>query len=357
LLLASADKQSKMRKNKKNEFSFLKIMFWLFSLVIMILSVLSVKYNFRERFQAAFGANSNKLKYWPVCIDDYSKSGTLKTHTNVFHRLGYENATGDDNWDVLWSNGKLYNFYLLNNSRITFCCLSEYPFPYLDNFPKVFKPVVNPLKLHQRINHIPGINYVTLKSFMATQNFKRNKYVLPAFEFPAMIDEFKEFVVINPKARFVVKNDSNRGIKIVDLSEVNYKSSKSFYQVFMEKPFLIDDRMMDISVFVAVTSINPLRIYRYENDVHLRFCKEPYYPFDAKILNKYVVSDDRLDVCDLPSLNFYHEKFGLSFKKSFEAYLRTNGFDPNDLWRQIDEALVQVFLDNEPSFMYEVCNK
>jgi tubulin monoglycylase TTLL15 len=190
---------------------------------------------------------------------------------------------------------------------------------------------------------------------MTTHNYHRNKYVLPAFEFPGMIENFKRFASKNPDKIFVEKNNANRGIKIVKLSEVNYKATDFFYQVFMDKPLLFDNHMIDFSIYIAITSINPLRIYRYENEVHLRFCKEPYHPFDSKILDKYVVSDERLETVDIPSLNYYFENFGFSFRKSFEAYLTSQGHDVSEIWRQVDEAVVQVLLDNEPNFLKQVC--
>jgi len=170
---------------------------------------------------------------------------------------------------------------------------------------------------------------------------------LPGFKFPGMIKEFLDYVKVNPKANFVEKALNRGGIRLVDESEIVYDKSDKFYQRFMENPFLVDDRFMDFTVYVLITSINPLRIYRYAEDVHLRFCLEPYYPFDPKNLEKYVVGDKSLDFLELPSMKEYYETYGFSFKNSIEYYMQKKGHNVTELWRKIDETIAQLVINNE----------
>lgn len=53
-------------------------------------------------------------------------------------------------------------------------------------------------------------------------------------------------------------------------------------------------RKFDLGIYVVVTSVHPLRVYYYDTDVLLRFCREDYEPFDPLNENKYVVGDDYL---------------------------------------------------------------
>ena len=143
------------------------------------------------------------------------------------------------------------------------------------------------LKHYQRVNHIPGMAHVSNKKYLTTTT--DSKYIPAAFEFPRMITQFKDYAQKNPTKKFVEKNYDNRGVKIVNVDQVKYENSNKFVQEFVENPLLIDDRMFDFGVYVVVTSVNPLRIYRYQGDVFARFCPEPYYPFDPENIEKYVV--------------------------------------------------------------------
>lgn len=273
------------------------------------------------------------LKYWGVCLWDWNPAGNLRSLDRVFNRLDFisVNATDGDDWDVLWS--------------------IEYP--YLEKREEVFDPVFKPLRKHQRVNHFPGFNYITDKSFMTTRN-RDIKRILPGFSFPRMIEEFKEYVKANPKARFVEKGLSNRGIRLVEKHEIKYERSNKYYQLFMEKPFLVGGRFMDFSTYLMVSSVNPLRLYRFIPEIHVRFCPKPYYPFDPKDLDKYVISDSRIIFLEHPDLRDYYYKYGYSFKDSMEDYMQKQGHNVTELWRKIDETIVKLVLNNEKNIIYEV---
>lgn len=277
-------------------------------------------------------------KYWGVCIDHWNINGNLRTMDRVFNRLGFVpvNGSNGDDWDILWT--------------------IEYPYhhPQIKRSEQ-YDTLDNPLKFHQRINRIPGFNFIAAKSFM-TSNNRDIKYVLPGFFFPAMIDDFKTYVKANPHARFVEKALGNRGVRLVEKDEINFKETNKYYQHFMENPFLVDGRFMDFGVFALISSIEPLRVYRYAQEVHLRFCPEPYYPLDTTNLDKYVISGSRLDFMRLPETKFYFDEYGFSFKLSIEDYFERKGHNVTELWRKIDEAIVQLVVNNEHRMVKEVCN-
>ena len=111
---------------------------------------------------------------------------------------------------------------------------------------------------------------------------------------------------------------------------------------------------MDFSVYSLISSINPLRIYRFENDILLRFCKEPYHPFEFKKNDKYVVSEDRTDPSNMPSLGESIEKLGFTAKKAIEEVFRKQGRNVTELWEKIDEAATSLILINERDIMDKV---
>jgi tubulin monoglycylase TTLL15 len=274
-------------------------------------------------------ANSKTLKYWGVCEHVWNKNGNLRTQNRAFESLGYElvNASNDDDWDVLWT--------------------VEYPYDREDSklYASLFK---NPLKAHQRVNHFVGIGYIAEKSFLTTTN-QDLEFILPSFQLPVMINQLREFALNNPSKKFVRKNIDNRGVEIVDVKNIDLKISEGLklYQEFMDKPFLIDGHAFDFGVFVVISSLNPLRVYRYETDVLMRFCPEPYYPFDATNIEKFVVYETNKHFTQINWFKNYTKVFENSGKVGFEEYLRVKGHDVDLLWIKIEDAITTLLLRNE----------
>lgn len=178
--------------------------------------------------QSLIAENSRKLRYWNICHATWNKNGNLRTMNRVFERLGYEhvNASNGDDWDVLW----------------TF----EYPFDHEGRSP-LFEPLYEkPLKPHQKINHVPGISIVTNKSYMNTFN-RGLDFIMPTFTFE-LKDEFKAYVEQNPGKKFIEKSYTNRGVKIIDTKRVDFEKRDTLYQVFMDKPFLVDGHAFDMGI-------------------------------------------------------------------------------------------------------------
>ncbi|CAO1339005.1 unnamed protein product [Diamesa hyperborea] len=243
----------------------------------------------------------------------------MRTMKRVFDRLGYQRVDGNKTaWDVMW--------------------IIENAYDELDyDFTK--------LKHYQRVNHFPGIPYLINKKYLTTNTV--SKYLPPAFEFPDMIEEFKEYVENNPDKKFVEKNYDNRGVKIVNIKDVNYKNKNKFVQEFVGNPLLIDDRMFDFGVYVVIASVNPLRVYRYQGDVLARFCPEPYYPFDPKNIDKYVVYETQKNVWQMPSLSKYCKESEYSYKTAIESHLRDRNHNITYLWEQVDDAIVSIVQSKE----------
>ncbi|CRL07682.1 CLUMA_CG020639, isoform A [Clunio marinus] len=273
------------------------------------------------------------LKYWQICINKWNVMGNLRSMDRIFERLGYEfvNASQGDDWDFLWS----------------------VEFPFQKNVAKEFDPIFMELKPHQRINHFPGAFSITNKVYMTTHNEKLS-FVLPSFWLESMWDKFKAYVEKNPTKQMITKNMSNRGVRMIDPKDVKNNSEIKFVQEFMSKPLLIDERMFDIGVYVVITSIDPLRVYRYNNDVLMRFCPEPFYPFDPKNRMKFVIDDTHLDFLDAPSIRKYCDKYEFSAKLAFEAILEEKGFSVEDFWKSIEDAIVTLLLSSEKIFLREI---
>jgi tubulin monoglycylase TTLL15 len=286
------------------------------------------------------GENATKIveislrpKYWRVCVNKWNLNGNMRSHNRVFDALSFEfvNASNGDEWDILWG--------------------LEYPFDPARS--SLYDPLFEkPLKPHQRVNHFLGLRGVTCKDYLNILNSDL-PFILPTFRFPKKKKQFLEFIAKNPGKKFVEKNLGNRGVKIIDEKNMNFDNSDKLYQVFMDKPFLIEGHAFDLGVFVLISSIDPLRIYRYNSEVLMRFCPQPYYPFDAGNIEKYVVHETHKHFTEM---NWFknHSEIGGSCKFGFEDFIEEQGFDAEDLWRRIDSTIATVVVRSEASLLEEV---
>ncbi|KAK1132957.1 hypothetical protein K0M31_014324 [Melipona bicolor] len=244
-------------------------------------------------------------------------TGYLKHVFLVLERLGFKQTNDAFNWDLLWAH--------------------DYPFITLSS-------TLKKLKSYQRINHFPGCGYITNKVDLSTTE---GRYILPAFKIPEQNNAFLLYANQHPEKIFVQKSNDHRGISIKNVSDINITETGSFVQEFIQRPFLVDGYKFDIGVYTVITSVDPLRVYVYKGDVLFRFCPVKYYPFDSKVLDKYVVGDNYLPIWNVPSLKHYYSKLKFSMKDSFDAYVRSQGKNPKKVWNGVYEAIREITLSKE----------
>ncbi|ELU16337.1 hypothetical protein CAPTEDRAFT_102035 [Capitella teleta] len=245
-------------------------------------------------------------------------TGYLKHVIAVFDRLGFLRVTHSPHWDVFWSH--------------------DYPFSTLRSEMLQLKP-------HQKVNHFPGSGFLTNKVSLVTGAVF--SFIPRAFKVPKEKEQFFKYVEDNPKTFWVQKGSQHRGVAIKGVEDLDLSNNNTFIQEYIGNPFLIDGRRFDIGLYVALTSINPLRLYIYEGDWLIRFCPSEYYPFDSSDRDKYVISDAYLPPWKVPSLAFYYNKLDFNRKQSLFAYLREKGHDPELLAKSLKDAVTEVFLKME----------
>lgn len=269
----------------------------------------------RHLFDRSVIINEARPKYWV-----YTKgndTGYLKHVHAVLQRLGFQEGNNQSDWDLLWAH--------------------DYPF-------RVLSPSLRKLQQHQRVNHFPGCGYITNKVDLSTS--RNGRYIPAAFKMPEDQQAFLDYARSNPAKRFVQKSNDHRGIRIRGSDDANF-TADTFVQEFIERPFLVDGYKFDIGVYTVITSVDPLRVYVYKGDVLFRFCPIEYYPFDPEILDKYVVGDDYLPIWNVPSLKKYYTELGHSMKDSFDAYVREQGKNPEEMWDKAYDAIREVALMKE----------
>ncbi|KAK8881615.1 positive regulation of cilium movement [Tritrichomonas musculus] len=142
----------------------------------------------------------------------------------------------------------------------------------------------------QFYNHFPGIWSIARKVELA-RNYERMYRIIPkimdfhpkSFLLPGQFSDLKTYMLSIPKKAdrtFIIKPDrgsQGRGIILVqDPDDLDEYCDMSVAQQYID-PYLIDGYKFDLRIYALLTSVDPLRIYIYQEGM-ARFCTEQYVP-------------------------------------------------------------------------------
>ncbi|CAM9199248.1 unnamed protein product [Chrysoparadoxa australica] len=151
------------------------------------------------------------------------------------------------------------------------------------------------LNRFQKVNHFPGSWCIGRKDRLMRTLFKMKRLHWPShsqgeenpFDFlpegymlPADKRQWLKAADADPRALWITKppaSSCGRGIKIVPRGGAsNVKGSKkAIVQRYVHNPMLINHRKFDLRLYVLVTSMEPLRVYLFEEGL-VRFSSKPY---------------------------------------------------------------------------------
>lgn len=150
--------------------------------------------------------------------------------------------------------------------------------------------MINPAFLHkmkpyQRANHIPNIQVIARKNYLA-QNLKRMQAVLPhVYDFfpptwvlPQESKIFKEQHNIKNPCTYIVKPEQQcqgNGIFLTKNIEWIMQGEHYVAQKYLAKPYLIEELKFDFRLYVLITGVSPLRCFIYKEGL-ARFATEKY---------------------------------------------------------------------------------
>ncbi|XP_071802858.1 probable tubulin polyglutamylase ttll-15 [Asterias amurensis] len=274
---------------------------------------------FHSKVEAVGGSDTSKPVYWIHA--KRLESGYLDHIMRVFERIGYSRGGPDSEWDVLWTH--------------------DYPFTELSM-------AIERMEKHQKLNHFPGMGFITQKVQLATSNVE---FVPRAYKMPQEKDQFLAEASENKEKLWVQKSNAHRGIKVKPVAELDLNAANSFIQEFVRNPFLINGRKFDIGIYTVVTSVNPLRVYIVDDETLVRFCGKDYLPEDFNDVNKYVVTDDYTPMWLMPSFEKLFNQQHFSFKESLNSYIRSKGMDSSKINSQVYSAIRSVFLNKHPQLL------
>jgi len=228
--------------------------------------------------------------------------------------------------------------------------------------------VYQSLKKYQKVNHFPRSIEITRKDCLCKnirrmQNLYGNRhfdfvpktFILPQ-EFSLLADEAEKmpgkFWIIKPAA-----SSQGKGIFVTNnVTEIPTKG-ELIASKYIENPLLIDGYKFDLRIYLAITSIEPLRLYIYDEGL-VRFATCKYSPplmsnknnrfihLTNYSVNKYnmnfVPNND-------PSTDGIGSKWSLSaLKKYFDAH----GINNETLWTRVDEIIIKTILSIEPALKH-----
>ncbi|GMH46150.1 hypothetical protein BSKO_14114 [Bryopsis sp. KO-2023] len=314
-------------------------MFWMrgFSITNVLIACFAVFACWRGFTRQSRGANSvgrtrdkdvERPKYYIPTKNIWHLSHVIQ----AFDRAGYDLVRNDnytDDWHVMWSYHNPF-----------------YPREGEPDLPSLIKK----LRPEQKVNHIPGASFFTSKVELAKASGKFD-FVPKSFVVPQQYDEFLEFHESQPKGTtWVKKGAKHRGVEVVDPydQDLKNKGQEVFVQQFV-RPYLIDGHAWDMGIYVAVTSLNPLRAYYYDN-ILLRFCSLKF----EEDLNKahrdsYVVEDDYIPPWGVESLRKYYV-WGLSSINVLRAYFSDQeGVDIDKLMDKALRSINELLVNFEPT--------
>ncbi|KAG9389455.1 Tubulin-tyrosine ligase/Tubulin polyglutamylase [Carpediemonas membranifera] len=260
----------------------------------------------------------------------------------TFRANGFKTTTSDtSSWTVHW--GKAQKFASYNS-------LTERQ--YVNHWPGTFE-LGRKDRLARNIAHMcrrigsKEFGFFTPRTFIVPGDYKALKNDMA---------ESKGMYIYKPCA-----SARGIGIKVIDsISQVN-KGKYSLVQKYISTPYLIDGRKIDIRIYVAVTSIDPLKVYVYPEGL-VRFATKRYKKGHAAKksrmmhLTNYSVNVKGADFvqpgADLPLFSvdsppefdeswFELSKWSLTM---LAAFMEQRGDDFKATWESITDVIVRALL-------------
>ena len=233
------------------------------------------------------------------------------------------------------------------------------------------------LNVHQRVNHFPGTWELGRKDKLGANLEKARRRHPDAFDFaprsfllPRDTEEWrKDRARLGPRETYIIKppaSSRGRGVRMLregdferltrrdDASDASGRkrsdasdtSRKTLVQRYIRDPHLLDGYKYDLRVYVALTSVDPLRVFLYREGL-VRLATEKYADGGADLsrrcmhLTNYSVNVKNAGFT-MGSNAMGEDEIG--FKRSLTSLRRrfeSDGADFKKVWAQIKEIVVK----------------
>ncbi|KAI8124413.1 Tubulin polyglutamylase TTLL13P [Lucilia cuprina] len=230
---------------------------------------------------------------------------------------------------------------------------------WTDSMPGV--EIYKNMKRFQQINHFPGMMEICRKDLLS-RNLNRMLKLYPkdyrifpkTWIFPADYGEALNYANNHNKQKmYIIKPDAGaqgRGIWLTnDLKNVS-PTERMICQTYISKPLLIDGYKFDLRVYALITSVDPLRIFVY-NEGLARLATHKYVEPSMENsdnlymhLTNYSVNrrNSQYELCDDDDCGS---------KRNFGAinnWMRRHDYDAKEFWNRIDDIVIKTVLSAWP---------
>jgi tubulin polyglutamylase TTLL6/13 len=226
--------------------------------------------------------------------------------------------------------------------------------------------LIKKLKSHQKYNHFPGTYQLAKKTCLGRNLMKMHRLFPDDYKFfpktwvlPNDFPDFVKHAKHHEGQTYIVKPDNlsqGNGIYLTKNKDDINPRTNNVIQEYMEDPFLVDNLKFDIRLYVYVTSVEPLRIYLFDDGL-VRFATEEYQkPTEENIDNTYIHLTNY-------AINKNHKNFIFNEKgsdkghkrslKSFWESLSEQGIQTDIIMDEIKDIIIKTFLAVQPQLAHE----
>ncbi|XP_030564231.1 tubulin polyglutamylase TTLL13P [Drosophila novamexicana] len=226
-----------------------------------------------------------------------------------------------------------------------------------DSFPGV--ELFKNMKRFQQINHFPGMIEICRKDLLS-RNLNRMLKLYPhdykifpkTWMLPADYGDAMHYAQ-NHKRTFILKPDSGaqgRGIWLTNDLKTIGPNERLICQTYIHRPLLIDGYKFDLRVYTLITSVDPLRLYVY-NEGLARFATNKYVeptPGNAHDLYMHLTNysvnkrNSQYDLCD-------NDDCGSKRKLSaINNWMTRHNYDVSEFWSNVDDVIIKTVLSAWP---------
>jgi len=225
-------------------------------------------------------------------------------------------------------------------------------------------PLFKEIKESQKINHFPGTFNIGRKDRL-WKNYHRLMIKHGKTEFGFLPRTFclpadtkllrKVWERKGGKGRWIVKPPAlarGAGIKVVNKWNQIPKTRPLVVQRYVARPYLINQTKFDLRLYVLVTSMNPLRIYLYDDGL-VRFASNKYTNESNKVgdvythLTNYSINKNSSTyMTNEDSTSAQGHKWTL---KSLWRHFDAEGIDHSVIWEKIKDLMIKTIISAEGS--------
>lgn len=247
---------------------------------------------------------------------------------SIAYYLGWSILGEDEMWNIYWSDSA---------SDVKIC---------------------HKMKRFQRINHFPSMHELSRKDLLSRNLLRMQRNFPTEFDFfpktwlfPSDIPCAVRYTKEHKNPVFILKPGSGscgNGISLTkSFANVN-PYQRMICQTYIKKPLLVDGFKFDLRVYTLITSMDPLRVYVY-NEGLMRCATQRYRePSESNLNQKFMHLTNYSINKNSVTYSRDHEAGSKRTFSALNRMLEADGHDVAKLWSNIDDLIVKTIISAWP---------